>query len=331
MTLESVKRNEDYGTTNKKVLALINNCVKELESEVLKQKAKLSLTNFASRIYMKWLNLYGSSGLGLAVLTILKQKGVDVPQAVKERYKPISTPSKTIPDKIYNRATPNMSFDLEYEKEVVNRTNEILGEQAMEDYASRYSLRASAEIQLRHEWHVKQTQALLKKGVRLVYVPPHANCSKRCAPWQDKVYSLDGTSGTTDDGRSYQPIENATEQFYTTKAGVTYKNGLFGFNCRHPKIPYQKGLRTPPIPKQVIDRQRALETRQREIERYCRIYDTRRLGWKQTAKTTKSAKEKAIAKRQYMRNLNLLEKWENEYTRFCNKNNLTRYPSRLKV
>lgn len=70
-------------------------------------------------------------------------------------------------------------------------------------------------------------------GVKLVIASAHADCSGRCSKWQGKVYSLDGSYGTTEDGREYQPLENATDVYYTTKAGRTYKNGLLGFNCRH--------------------------------------------------------------------------------------------------
>ena len=81
--------------------------------------------------------------------------------------------------------------------------------------------------------------------MRLVICSTHADCSERCKPWQGRVYSLDGTSGTTDDGRRFQPLENATDIYYTTKAGKTYKNGLLGFNCRHFLVPYKSGYRFP--------------------------------------------------------------------------------------
>lgn len=82
-------------------------------------------------------------------------------------------------------------------------------------------------------------------GDKLVWASTHVDCSPRCFPWQGRLYSLDGSYGTTDTGVSYQPLENAVNVPYTTKAGKTYMNGLLGFNCRHRLIPYKDEQQPP--------------------------------------------------------------------------------------
>ena len=202
---------------------------------------------------------------------------------------------------------------------------------AKEDYSARYTLRASIERQVRAEWQEKQLQSLVDKGVDLVWINTHANCSERCQDWQGKLYSISGQSGTID-GISYQPLSNATDRYETTKAGKSYKNGtLSGFNCRHTVSPYKKGSKPSHIPEEVIERQRDLEQKQRLYERTIRKYETSALGWRKNAKLSTDNFEKELAKKKYAHYKDLVNKWETEYIEFSTKNNIPYYPSRLKI
>lgn len=107
------------------------------------------------------------------------------------------------------------------------------------------SLRNIAEIHVRHDYQQASIEKMRANGIKLVWASTHVDCSPRCFPWQGKLYSLDGTTGTTSTGVSYQPLEVAINVPYTTRAGVTYMNGLLGFNCRHRLIPY-KDEQVPP-------------------------------------------------------------------------------------
>lgn len=98
------------------------------------------------------------------------------------------------------------------------------------DYSGRNSLRNLAEMEVRYNDHLQSIEALKAAGERLVVCSAHADCSDRCAPWQGRVYSLDGTSGVID-GHRYVPLEQATDIYYTTKAGRVYKNGLLGLTA----------------------------------------------------------------------------------------------------
>ena len=330
VTLESVRRGEDFGTANKKVTALIKECVDALESESLKQLAKTTLPTFASRTYLSWLNIYGNNLQGLAMLTVLLAKSVKVPETVKTTLKGLPKVANA-PDYVYEHATPNRSYDYEYEKKVIGRVNQILDSHAKVDYSERYTARASAERQVRYEWQQAQLNKLYESGIDLVWIDTHANCSERCQPWQGKLYSISGKSGVID-GISYRPLSDATDRYETTKSGKTYINGtLTGFNCRHTTTPYKKGNRPNHIPADVIERQRAIETRQRELERKVRLYESRALGWKTQSQTAIDSKERAIAGYSYRHNRDLVKKWQGEYVKFCQENNVAHYPSRLKV
>ena len=174
-------------------------------------------------------------------------------------------------------------------------------------------------------------EKLYESGVDLVWIDTHANCSERCQPWKGKLYSISGKSGVID-GISYQPLSNATDRCDTTKSGKTYINGtLTGFNCRHTTTPYKKGSKPSHIPADVIERQRAIETKQREMERTIRKYEAETLGWKAMRKTSLSNEDREIANKQYKKSLYLVEKWQEKYKNFSRENNVAYYPSRLKV
>jgi hypothetical protein len=332
ITLESIRCGEDYGTTNKKVTSLIRECVKELESPTLKEMCIQTLFKYASRIYLQWLAIYGNKAMGISMLALINAKGINPTEKFVQKIKTLpDIPISKIADYVYNRATPNANNPLEYEKEVLRRVNKLLDTSAKEDYSERYSLRASAERQIRYEWHENNLKTLRENGVRLIWINTHANCSERCQPYQGKLYSLDGTTGTID-GISYQPLENVTEIYETTKSGKRWRNGILsGFNCRHTTKPYQKGYKPDHIPADVIERQRAVETRQRELERTIRQYESRYLGYSTIKETASNNLEKKLAIKMCKHNKELIKKWQNEYIEFSTKNNVPYYPSRLKV
>lgn len=307
---------------NNKVTEFIRDIVDKLESEAIKEKVKQSFPMFATRLYYKWLTVFGTQAMAVAFLTALKAQKTAIPKQVEEVLKTIpkqrelSVYTPSLDAQAYNRATPNAMYNLDYEKEIQKRINEIADMTAKTDYASRYSLRASVELQVREEHNQKQIQYLKNKGERLAWIDTHANCSERCQHWQGRLYSLDGTSGI-EDGIEYQPLETATEIY--DKYG--YKNGcLSGFNCRHKLIPYKKGFRPIAIPKSVIKAQRELEQTQRYMERTIRRYESRAL-MSRTENQTKA----------YKHYKELVKEWTKRYEDFSRKNKIPFYPSRLDI
>lgn len=164
-------------------------------------------------------------------------------------------------------------YDTTY-KELVKPTLERLAKERaldLNDYTGRNSLRNLAEMECRYQAHKDDIAELKQGGAKLVICSSHADCSKRCAPYQGQIYSLDGTSGVID-GKKYVPLEEATQNpkdRYTTKAGRVYQNGLLGFNCRH-KLTEYKGQEPQTISEEERKREYEITQRQRYLERTIR-------------------------------------------------------------
>lgn len=216
---------------------------------------------------------------------------------------------------------PLKEFTEDVRKRVQATVDNLIKQTAKDpdDISGRNSLRNKAEMQVRYEKHLTDITDLKASGAKLVICSTHTDCSERCRPWQGKVYSLDGTSGTTDDGRSYQPLENATDVYYTTKSGKTYKNGLLGFNCRHYLVEYKNGLRFGKQSEAEERKEYAITERQREYERDIRRY-----------------KVEAIEKRGndeqgYKTAVAAYKRLTNEYIEFSKAHGRAYYKSRIRI
>lgn len=313
LTLQCVLNGVNYLETNKRINKLVKEVITELESNAIKEMVKNTLLTYASRVYLEWFKIYGNKEDGVVLLYLLKTKGVNIPEKFETAIKSLSG---KIPDSVYNRAVANGIYPNEYEKKV----NAVLDSVAKPDYSDRYSLRAHIEKELRAEYHEKQLQDLKEKGVKLVWIDTHANCSERCQPFQGKLYSLDNTSGT-EQGIKYKPLTEATDIYSYTKAGKAYKNGcISGFNCRHKLVPFKDTCKPQTIPSEVVARQRKIEATQRELERKVRKYESRALGYKVQNDTKRYKTYKALQ-----------IKWRDRYIEFSKQNNVPIIPSRLKV
>lgn len=216
---------------------------------------------------------------------------------------------------------PLKEFTEDVRKRVQATVDNLIKQTAKDpdDISGRNSLRNKAEMQVRYEKHLTDITDLKASGVKLVICSTHTDCSERCRPWQGKVYSLDGTSGTTDDGRSYQPLENATDVYYTTKSGKTYKNGLLGFNCRHYLVEYENGLRFGKQSEAEERKEYAVTERQREYERDIRRYKV-------------EAIEKRVNDEQgYKTAVAAYKRLTNEYIEFSKAHGRAYYKSRIRI
>jgi len=181
------------------------------------------------------------------------------------------------------------------------------------------SLRSLVEMNIRQNFHQEQFNNYKKAGKKLAWVSTHADCSKRCEKFQGKLYSLDGTSGTID-GYKYDPIEKATDIFITTKNGRVWKNGLFGFNCRHRLIDYD-GNNKPPLDytSKEIEKEREISNKQRSLER--QIYKA-----KLEAELIRQANpERAKSLKQKAKKINKI------YENFSKNNNHAFFPTRVTI
>lgn len=248
----------------------IERTIAEIKDERLKKDTQISLARMAARCYD---TLRSSAAFGdLAVLwAVVGLKG----GTLKGRAK--SNAERLIMTKTWKLpyGTQVQQRLRHYWKDVRETVDKLASERALDESDAAYgerrqSMRATAEIMVRQNRHIEEVESL-KKRTKLVIGSTHADCSDRCAPYQGRVYSLDGTSGVTADGRRYVPLEEATNNprdRYVTKAGRVYQNGfIYGFNCRHYLIEYADGLKPPTVNEQQRKREVAIDQRQRKYER----------------------------------------------------------------
>lgn len=215
----------------------------------------------------------------------------------------------------------------------VNKAFSQLGDSQVKLKAGE-SLTAHTERKMRYDSQSEMVEDLQNQGVKLVICDTHSDCSDRCFPWQGRVYSLDHTTGTTQDGKKYVPLETATEIFVTTKSGRVWKNGLiYGFNCRHKLSPYHEGMKANNVSKKEQQKQNKLTEKQRFYEREIRkAKDNARtfaIGQKNYSQFDRKTREymQARAKKYRDKAISLTD----EYEAFCRDNNRVIYRSRIKI
>ncbi len=305
-------------TIGKKVDRIISEALKDVKIPALRDAALRSLRNFAQRQYNELKRSFGTNMTVL--LALLKLTDTGASDAAKQASRHTLVSQGYDAANLYGTALKKFSED--YMRRNVRPALDRLAKQFTldpDDVSRRNSLRNRAEMEVRYNGHLEQINDLRTAGHKLVIASTHADCSERCRPWQGRVYSLDGTSGITDDGRSYQPLENATDVWYTTRAGKRYKNGLLGFNCRHYLIPYRSGYRFPkPNPAEEA-RQYAITQKQRELERNVRY-------WR-----TKAVTDKNVDRASYLNARKKAIEWNNEYIRYSREHRRAYYPSRTKI
>lgn len=306
---------------NAEVQKIIRNGLKAVTNKDLYNAAVRSLNAFAERQYNTYLREFGASAAIVAALAALINNAPDT----REFATAVHTISRNPPPVFLTteaKGVPLQRFARDYFRENVSPVLDRLAhENALDpdDVTGRNSLRNRAEMEVRYAQHLSDIEQLQNKGVKLVTTTVHADCSNRCYPWQGRVYSLDGTSGRTADGKSYVPLETATDVYYTTKAGKTYKNGLLGFNCRHKIIPYEAGMVIPHVTKEQQRRENAINTKQREMERAVREERAAAIMYKDIDRQAYlAARKRAIAANK-------------EYIQFSKDNGRAYYPSRVQI
>ncbi len=318
---EEFLRGWDKARARARIGKIVKRAVSKLTSPELKEDAERGLVEFADRCYtllVRKLQTYDGI-LVAAILLLADGKASGRRRAEAERVVRTRAPDRA---RLYlatdAKGVPLQEYSKEYMKKVTKAFKELAGADAKTPEGGNLTLRAKAELQVRYETTQGKLDDLKARGVRLIYIPPHADCSARCAPWQDRIYSTDGTSGTVD-GKSFVPIETATDIYYTTKAGKTYKNGLFGFGCRHEPKEYSPGMVIPRVPESVRRAEEEVNASQRAYER-----------------AIVKARERALMLKDVDREEYL--KWRRkaiglnrEYIRFSREHGRAYYPDRTKI
>lgn len=220
---------------------------------------------------------------------------------------------------------PLQKFSQDYMRDNVKPALDRLAKQQAKDpgdIEGRNTLRNQAEMAVRYQAVSENIEAMRERGVKLVIISTHADCSERCSKAQGGVYSLDGTSGTTDDGRHYEPLENVTDIPIITKSGKVYPRGygiLYGFGCRHFAIPYKSGYRFPKPNAAEERREYNITQTQRRMEADVRKWRTVAVENKDIdQKRYLDARRKAIAANK-------------AYIAYSKEHNRAYYPSRTKL
>lgn len=317
---QDITRGVDRQTTFKKLKQIIQTFGQTIKDEYVRRKFELSLARGAVKIYdQTWARLENlAAGLTVPILALISvvsgQKSKQTNSVA-----PSAPPIVDGSDAVSLGATREYLYEDRIEIPYVRNKIKAEIERLMIDIADEdikdqngASLRNIAEIHVRHDYQQASIEQMRANGVKLVWASTHIDCSPRCFPWQGKLYSLDGTSGTTDTGVSYQPLEVAVNVPYTTRAGVTYMNGLLGFNCRHRLIPY-KDEQVPPkgYTKAQTERAYELDLQQRAMEREIRRVKERAHLLKGVEDVEKGATAEMFAKAREM---------TEAYRKFCRDN-----------
>lgn len=239
--------------------------------------------------------------------------GMDPSQtkAVVDRFRPLLTQDKIGSQLIadYEKSVKRQIVTLASDPANMNRIDK-------NGKPYRISLRNFAEMEVRYEANLQDVAKLKEEGVKLVMASSHADASLRCAPYQGKLYSLDGSSGKTADGRTYTPLDEALQGPRGDGNGI-----INGYNCRHRLIEYTPGMRTPrEYDRNTIRKENAITIRQREYER-----KIRNLKLEENLYKTSGEKEAAAQINNQWKRL------ENNYRAFSLKNNRPFFEWRTKV
>lgn len=319
--LRGVVNKWTYRHLQKQVTGIIKQLVDELESEELKAQCKTVLPRFASEVYNKTYNAFAP--FPKHILTMVLTPPAEWTPEQRDRIH-VHVMNLAPPDpSVYNQGYAAAMGDERYHSALKRALSEIVAMNPKANYVTPVNLRNIAEMDVRFQRHLDELGGMRERGVKLIMVPSHANCSERCEPYQGKIYSLDGSTGTTSDGKPYRPLETATKNpsdYYISQAsGRAYYNGLFGFNCRHKMVEYKPGMRDIPIPRSVIDRRRKLEEGQRKMERqYRSLREKHALQKIAGDPTSPSTYHKAVELRK-------------KYNAYCAQHGLVREDDRMKI
>lgn len=338
---DSILARRKQETVMKTISDRIEQFVSVIDVKEIADKYRSDLTEYAEKTY-KWtwehFGRFTPAGLALALtspkklterqIKVVEKQGaflVDMTRADITRSK---IPKVDLKDSAYTFATSLDMYEEDVHRLVLQTMKEFEKLEEKPVYYANVNPRNIAEMSLRFNKYLDEKKALIQKGVRLVLVPSHSNCSKRCQPFQGRVYSLDGTSGNFD-GRPFIPIEDVSDKVtYTSKnTGRTYPCGLFSYNCRHKLVEYKKGMNVEKIPDPVIERQRKAEMKQREMEREYRAMRERSTMYYTVYHHSKNEE----VRRQAAAIAAQAAKFRDNYERFSIQNDLPFIPSRLKI
>lgn len=307
----------------RKVREIIKKYKLKLTSEALRKLIGPSMTELYRWTLLTLVVAFGTNGRKA-------QERITQVKAVVEGRAKEQTLMKNANSVVYDAQRSGQPLN-EYCKEYMKKVRQTYGGIAKHDAPdvtgdspTKGTLRNKAEMQVRYEYQQKQLADFRAQGVNLVVCSSHQDCSLRCFKWQGRVYSLDGSTGTTEDGREYIPLEIATNQkqvyYVNPNTGTAYKGGLCGYNCRHFFRRYTVGMGIPTVTK-------AQQQRESEITQYQRYLEREVRKWRDEADLARGAGLGREAKQFETR----AAKWYDKYKQFSKDNGRAYYPDRVSI
>lgn len=274
---QGVLSGNDKEAVKARIQKIIGRAIARIRSPTLKEDSRVSLMRFADKAYTQFMRDLQSIAMPVIAAVVVLMCGITAKEQRGEFYIPSTIVERKAAIQLgytaYGKGIPLQEFQKRYIERIDRALENLANEYALDPNDSRTevekknSLRNLAEMQVRYDRHQGEIAGFKQRGTKLVVCSVHGDCSDRCAEWQGRVYSLDGTTGFTEDGRKFDPLERATDVYYTTKAGRTYKNGLLGFNCRHKLYEYKNGMVIPTVSAEQQKREYGITQRQRLMER----------------------------------------------------------------
>lgn len=180
-----------------------------------------------------------------------------------------------------------------------------------------------AELDLRYEGQVDMIKDLVNRGVRYAWTSSHPDCSKRCAPWQAKLFDLQAEHSELSGHRMRNKVDGNTVYCFKEVISQVDKYGyqnniIIGFNCRHRLIEYTPNSVAPhEYTKEQIRRNREINQKLRALEREIRYYKQQSILYNSIDKSLAAA---------YKRTAKELTEY---YKNFANRNGYAWYEWRI--
>lgn len=188
---------------------------------------------------------------------------------------------------------------------------------------TKLSIYQKAEMDIRYREQMKMLDET-KNKTNLAWTSTHPDCSKRCEPWQGKLFDLTGHSNNknfkmnyTIDGHDVYSLTDVMNQ--VDKYG--YKNNIIcGFNCRHKLIPYNNEKYGPEeYTKEEIRKERKINANLRAMER-----EIRRKKQRLEVDPKLTPSEKIKLKNEIQHEIDI-------YKEYADKNGFAWYEYRIKI
>ncbi len=347
---DSVLARRQYKTVIEAITKRIENFVSLIDEKEIADKYRSDLTEYGQEVYKWTYEKFGDMSPLLMALSLGDKKtrtkaqikyvedhkgyiakiegAADFRTVAPKNFTRGHLLERKVEDYAYSQGTSAQGYFGDIHKAVKQAMADFEALDIKPKYYANVNPRNIAEMSVRYNEYKRQKQELIAQGVELVLVSAHANCSKRCQPFQGRVYSLNGTSGSID-GRHYIPIEEVSDKMtYTSKnTGRTYPCGLFAYNCRHFMTPYKRGMNIEQIPDDVIERRRKIEIEQRKMERNIRGLREKAELYRILYKHSKDEEMRKIAHRAEIKARNLKAK----YIEFSQRNHISYIPTRLQI